>query len=1200
MFDQLSQALRIATNIPDLHQAQLPKTVASSFADADLIVLEARGRALELKEEDALCIERRVQQGAALLVALPETHQLSSMRLGRILPSITWQTAGQTANVPPTGPATLGWEDREFFPTKLAANSSVPFYFPVEPMAAVERGQSRYARYQRNNPVLGNLVPAGDDFWMRPLLLRDVRVRLRVADHVETPILATARFGAGRTAVFGSGYAQLSALPEVLQAIVRWLEPIAVDGSMAMPSTRPSLTVETKGRSLLLHLNSASSCQVEVVGRAYTWESAPIGFEYDLRRLVHLDGTRPHTLQWDFPAASPQFYQAIDYRDAFRARIAVLSGEGALVLLDQQVIADFSAPVKVEVSSDDIASWTYPFHAPGSDFQRFCGYPVGARLSAYAYPNGATINCEIVVSNGLRDLGSLATVADETTPGNPSTASLLDGATLSNKGPSDGIEAYTAWSGRTDVPNVLHFAFQQPVRLASIALVGDRRAEAYSNPDAVVVEVDGRLCLSQRGIARRFSTEAGAVRLSVGPAMVKQVRLTLDAAAPPRGKKPSLLLTEVRLEGWTSTPLPQLSGPLTVNLVDVQTGNSSNVSNSLVSLAPGERRVVSCSFRLPESEGIRFFRIDANCGGAQASLPILGLTGQPALGPLDDLIPRDSPELGFIVTQGFRNCFPIGAGTAEKVAAWATPDDLIFAYSRQLKEVRADARTLASRLYVTEGDLRHYAQPWRTFGNGSDVFAEAAPGIVDQMSQRPQWATSSVARLSNSDRWESGPELVSLHGWQDFVAFDEHLRGTGRQPLAGRTRQEIAKEIHAQHEDEWQAWQLDRYLNNIRTIREAFAAKGRRLLITAQGCPAIAGAAGAEVAETVQGMSDDFVWGMAEASMSLTTGRQLAMSAHNPVWKMSTELHYYNDNPILDNAMWHAPAGTVEVTRRHHYDRAWRGILWNDGTYRSPYFAAYKGNCNLSYQMTQNDWNNFWLLEERHSLFAPEEPIGIGMVMSTIRFADPNHIRFSAASIFEGSPDAMEMARTFQRLSDVGLSISFAANAQTLSRWKGSAPLIILSPEVFAEDELRSLERLQRQGVRMAAFTVADPLPERAAQLFQEPGALIRMPLATLSAGQAEQMSQQLREILKPQLLFPSGVGGYGFRMQNTSFIVAENLMNEGRMVDIQLQTRSEAVLRAIAVNEHRPLDVQRNGEHCIIKLPLRPGDADLIAIFES
>jgi hypothetical protein len=1199
MFDGASNLLRIATNVSETQQRQLPKAMPSAYADADLIVLEGLGGSRELKAEDALAIERRIGQGAALLMTLPQTHQLSSMRLGRILPALTWQVAGQAGSVPRSGPSAMGWADTEFFLKPLPAGASVPFYFTVEPMATIERGQSRYARYQRRNPVLGDIVSANDDFWMRSLLLRDVRVRLRAADHAQTPILTTARYGAGRTALFGSGFAQITELPEVLHAVLDWLAPSPVSVSDPNPSDAPGMSLEFEGRSLLLHLTAASPCHVEVVGRAYSWENAPIGFQYDLRRVLELDGIHSQTIHWDFPAPSPEFYQAIEYRDAFRARVGVLGDKGAVLLLDRPVFADFSPTVKLAVSSDDLAKWTYPFHAPGADYQRFSGYPLGARLSAYAYPHGAQMECEVSISNGLRNLGDVASVVDETTPDNPSVACLLDGATSSYKGPLDDIQAYTGWSGRADASNVLRFEFPQPIVLASIALVGDRRADAFSNPDAVVIELDGRQVSSAAGIASRFSSEEGIVRLNFGPSSVKRARLILTPFRPPPNKKPLLLLSEVLFEGWPSASIPQVSGSMDVHLVDMRNGSSTSVLQSQLHLAPGERRVLKGSCRLPAGEGIGIFNLEANFAGQRSSLPILALSGQHALGPLDDLIPRDSPELGFIVTQGFRNCFPLGTGTAERVAAWASPDDLIFAYSRQMKEVGPDARTLAARLYVTEGDLRHYAQPWRTFGNGVELFAEAAPGIVEQMSTRPQWTTSSVARLSNSDRWETGPELQSLHGWQDYVEFDQHLRALGRKPLESRTRQEIAKEIHDEHEDEWQAWQLDRYLQNLRTMRDAFSATGKRLLITAQGCPAIAGPAGAEVAEIVQGMSDDFAWGMAEASMSLTTGRQLAMSTHNPVWKMATELRYGNDNPILDNAQMHSPSGTVEATRFHHYDRAWRGILWNDGAYRSPYFAGYKGNPNLSYLMTQNDWNNFWLIEERQSLIVPEEPIGVGLVMSTIRFADPNHIRFSASNIFQNSPDALGMARVFQRLNDAGLSISFAANAQTLSRWKGSAPLIILSPEVFAADELAALEEVHQRGARMVAFTAVDALPERIAVLFQRSGALVRIPPASLSAGQAEQIVQQLQELLDPPLMFPRGVAGYGFRMQGATFVVVQNLLSEGRTTEVRLRAASSANTRAIALNDHCKLQVQSDGKYLLIRVPLRPGDADLVAIVE-
>jgi hypothetical protein len=1199
--------LRVASNLSTAQLAALSEALGGSttqtgFADADLIVLEARGGHQELTDPQAAAITERVRQGAALIVALSEGRQHSSVRLGRILPSTTWQAAGRYADAPPSGKVLVGWSDPEFFGSVEVKGRALPSFFTVEPMAAEERGQSRYANYQRKLWLLDEIVEPGDQFWTRSLLLRDVKVRMHGSDNAATPLLATGRYGAGRTLLFGSSFDQLMAGPSLLPASLAWLKPENV-ATPGVPGAAPELTLEYGRRSLLVRLRSKASAPltVEVVGRAYTWENAPLGFEHDFLKAVTLPPGQVVSLEMPFPEPAETMYQAMEYRDVFRVRLAVLGTGGAATLVERQLLADFSPAVGLEVMTDDVDDWEYPFHAPGPNFQRAAGDRMGARIGAYAYPPGAKVKGSVVLSNGVRDLGAIAVVADETTPGNPSATSLLDGAIVGGKKPIDTVAAYSMWIGKPGVDNTLTFSFPNAVTLTAVTLVGDFRLRSQTNPDAALVQMDGRKVASGTNLVSRFVEDSGNVRFEFEPASARQVRLTLS---PPNAgaRRRGVALTEVRFEGWTGSQPSPVSGDLVVTLEDAKGGASRAVLRQSITLKPGERRQIAAPFELPEGDGTpEFYRLQASFDGQMRSAPIVALIPPRPMPPLSDLIPPDAPSLGFIVTEGFRNCFPLGAGTAERIGAWASPDDLIWAYSRQMKEVGAKARTEATRLYVTEGDMRHYSQPWRTFSNGIPLFTEATPTLVSQMSKQPHWEESKVAHLSNSDRWDTGPQVAALHGWQDFVEFDAHLRASGKAPLAGRTRQEISEEIHGQHEDDWQAWQLNQYLNNLRTLREGFAARGKRLLITAQGCPVIAGPAGAEVAETVQGMSDDCSWGMAEASTSLTMGRQLAESAHNPVWKMTTLLQYGFNTPILNSPEWHSPVGTLEPSRRQYYSRAWRSTIWNDGSYSSVYFGGYAENVGVSYQMTENDWVQWWRLEERHSLISAQAPLGAGLVMSTIRFADPNHIRFTAGSIFDASTDGVALARVFQRLHDAGLSIPFSANATALAKWKGSAPLIVLIPEVYSDDEIATLEALQARGIKMVAFSAASSLQPRTAALFRKPGTLIKIAPAELGIFDAEQLVPKLTEMLDLPLRFGEGVSGYGFTMSGTQFVVVEENRNAGRGTEVRLRaTEGKQSAQACEVNDHHALKVRRDGSEWVIDVPLRPGDAQLVALREA
>jgi hypothetical protein len=1200
--------LRLATNLSAQQAAALGSglsspTTAVGFADADLIVLEARTGHAELTDDQAAVITERVRLGATLIVALSEARQRTSMRLGQTLASTTWQVSGQFGSVPPSGSILVGDADTQFFDGVKVAGRSFPFFFTAEPLAPEERGQSRYAGYARKIPVLGKAVEPGDQFWTRPLLLRDVKVRMRGNNNAATPLLATARYGAGRTVLFGSGFDQLTAAPSLLPSVLAWLKPKTItktDGQL--PQVKLDLAYGR--RSLILKLSSDATVPVEVVGRAYTWENAPLGFEHDLMQAVTLTPGKTVELAMHFPEPSSTAYQALGHRDAFRVRMAVLGADGAATLVERQLLADFTPQVTLDVEADDVNHWTYPFHAPGPNFQRSANDRMGARFGAYAYPPGAKVSGAVTLANGLRDLGPLAVVADETTPGNPSAYSLVDGAIIAGKRPLDSINAYSMWSGKPGVENTLTFTFPHPVTLASITLVGDFRTRAEQNPDAASLQLDGKKIASGSDLIARFLLDSGNVRFEFEPATGTQVRITIPAPpANTTARRRGVALTEVLFEGWTGPPPAAISGDLIVTLEDAHTGSSTPILRETVTLKPGERRVIAHASTLPTGSGApEFYRLQASFNGQTQSVPVMALTPPSPLPPISDLVPPDAPSLGFIVTEGFRNCFPLGTGVAERVpGAWASPDDLIWAYSRQMKEVGPKARTLAARLYVTEGDMRHYSSGWRTFGNGIPQFTEATPNLVSAMSKLPHWNTSQVAHLGFSDRWDTGPQVVVLNGWQDYVEFDAHLRATGKPPLTGRTREELSTEIHTKREDEWQAWQLGQYLDNLSVMKSAFAAKDKRLLITAQGCPVIAGPAGAEVAEIVQGMSDDCSWGMAESSVSLTTGRQLAESTHNPVWKMSTLLQYGYNSSILNSPEWHSPVGTLEPSRRQYYDRAWRATIWNDGTYRSPYFAGYGENAGISYQITQNDWVEWWRIEERHSLIRPEQPIGAGLVMSTIRFADPNHTRFTAGNVFDASTDALALARAFQRLHDASLSLPFAANATALAKWTGSAPLIILLPEVFSEEEIATLEKLQARGIRMVAFTTAPSLPARRAALFSQPGTLIQTDPAQLTSFEATQLVPAISKRLDIPLTFAPGVSGYGFTMSGTQFVVIEDCRNLGRRTTVRLRaTESKRTAVASEVNTHTPISVQRIGRDWVFDVDLRPGDAQLVALREG
>ncbi len=1193
-------SLRVATNLTAAQAAALKTalgaaTTTAAYADADLIVIEAQGGHGELTEEQAGAIVARVQAGAGLLVTIDSEPQLASMRLGMALPAITWQVAAHHRDYAPSGEATVAVADAEFFKGASPVGRKLPYYFGVRPLSADERGQSTYSRYKRNIPLIARPVEAGDEFWTRPLLLRDVKVRLTAGDNAGSPLLSTARYGAGRTALFGSGFDYLDG-QSMLPAVLAWLAPSTVVAA-AVAGAAPSLDIDYGKHSLLLKLTFASAMPVEVVARGYTWQDAPLGFDHDLYKAVTLAPGKATVLEMPLPAPSATGYEAIAHRDAFRVRVAVLGAGGATTLLQRQLLADFSPAVDIHLMADDVNHWEYPFHAPGPNFNREVGARSGAQIGAYAYPPGAKVNATVTIANGLRDLAVLAVARDETTPGNQGAAALVDGSMVYGKKPLDGVAAQSYWEGKPGVENTLSFTFPHEVTIASVALAGDWKPNPQHNPEAVSILMDGRKAAASSTLASQFASNSGLARVEFAPVTGTKMTLTFPPNIDPATRRFPIQLTQVRFEGWSGKVPEPITAELVLSLTDAFAGTADELSSQKMTLKAGERRRIPVSFSLEKGSGDpRFYQVWAVFGRQERSMPLMVLQPARPLAPYADIVDPKAPTEGLIVTAGFRACFALGTGTQERQpGSWANPDDLIWAYSRLMKEVGVNAKTQANKLYLSDSDMRHYSSPWRPFNNGALFYHEASPNIVELFRKKPHYKESATVHLGHSDRWDTGPAVAILHSWQDMVEFDRHLREAGKPGLTGKTRAELVQEIHTSHEDEWMAYQLDLYLANVRLVREAFKADGKKLLITAQGVPVVAGAAGAELAETIQAMSDDHSWGMAEGSVSLTTGRQMGELAYNPVWKMSTLIQYGYTHGPLENPEWHSPPGTLEPTRREYYDRAWRATIWPDGRYGSVYTVGYNDNAGVSYRMTDNDWNHWFRIEELHSLLSPEEPLGAGIVISTSRFADPNHTRFTAdGNLFAASPDGYALARLFQRLTDAGLSVPFSANAGALAKWEGTAPLIVITPEVYSAEEIATLGRLKARGVKMVAFTTAS-LPAQVAGLF---GAVIPVAANTISPAQAEGLMARLHTALDLPLRLPANTRGYGFRQQGVNFVVVEDWRSEGHVAEFRLRA-TKGSAQACAVNEHTKLKVTRDGLDWVVEVPVRPGDGQLIALRE-
>jgi hypothetical protein len=1176
---------------------------------ATIVFWEASSKAPgTLNAQQAAHLNSEIQHGRSLLLTLNEFPGVTPPLLGNLLPTTGWATQPRLYPISNREPLRVMQVDSTFFGEGLEG-MAVPYCFDIRSTSAVERGQARYERYSFVHPMLHIPIPAGSDTWSRSLLNREWIVRAQCNDLAQMPLVVTGRYGGGKVAMVASsadGIGDSAAARQFWTAMLRWL--MEGNDSKELNIAKPDLSVSFSGGKAQVTLRNPSSTvlPLQVVLRVLAADGAILADGAgDLVRKEQLAPRHSSTLEIRLPAPSPTADEGVLSEKPLHVRVGVLSGNGATLLAEERVATPPPA-LRLRVQTDNLYSIPYPFHAPGPDVLAPFQGRMGAYVGAYAYAPGQSIRGTVILSNGLENLAPFSAVQDLTTRDNESVMALKDEATGIRRGPSpDKIQGYSMWTGKAGVENVLQFTLPDESFAAAAVIVGSFGKYVYGerhNPGQVVIETDGRRVAAVDNLDEALALGCGQARVSFQRSRVKTIKVRFPWVAKQDGaEREEPWLGEIRIEGWRGNPPPHVSGRLTLHLVDSLGGEHRGILNTTIAAAGCGTTSMPFKVDLPNSQEMQFYTLEAKYRQTTASTPVLLLQPSKALLPITDLLPPDCAGVGFNVSRGFRNVSHLGTGTAEPWGGWGTPDDLVWAYSRQLKQIPLNAPNGADRLYVANSDMRHYITPWRSFSNGELFMPAAAPMIVENLKHDRRWSRSNVVHLQFADRWDTGPDLSTLHGWQDFVEFDRFLRATTGAGLTERTHLEVGKEIEGRFMDQWVAWQLQRYVTGVTSLREAFQSAGKSLVITAQGVPMVTGEAGRELALTIRGMSDDCTWSMLDNSPVLTTGRQMSELAFNPVWKMATLVPWGFNSALFNDWQWHNPVGTTEPSRRHMYDRAWRGTLSTDGLYGSLYTYGYTGNVGIAYTMTEEDYQQFWYMQERHSLIAPEEPLGAGLIISTSRSSDPKHIRFTC-----GDPLTLDeprlLTQSFRNLHNAGISLPFAANAASLRDCIITAPLILLNLADFSDDEVETLRTLHARGTRLAAFAERSRLSAAASGLFSQPGTvLLEFSPDSLSRSDALDVAARLQAALHLPLQFPQGIAGYGFRSTNTTFVVIEDWLEKARQIELRI-AKSNGVRTAAAcnINDHQPLTVRDGGAFWMVDIPLRSGDGVLVALRES
>lgn len=1172
-------------------------------------------------------IEAEVRDGAGLIVTAGSPFHISIGLLMAVLPSNGWTwngngTVDEMGSGQRLNDRLLLTADPGFWPM---AGGALPMVRPAPtwPVAAADKGMHRLERFERKIGGWGKeplLQAAGQHLFSRPLLNRDWVVRARADDLMQTPILTTGRYGAGRVAMLGAPLAALEApaAADLRRALIAWLgtaPPAAVTG--ASP-TRIAVALDAAREVIVIDLPASGAPRpVELVLRLYDAQGSWV---VDLRQEVVLPG-KPVNFRLPPPSATTTLAYAT--MPGLLARVGVLSGDGRTLLIESETRLDRSPSLQLQVSTGLAAGTVHPFPGtpgawwePASIFNR----AIGAPIARYVAAPGTQLAATVMIANGLRNVAPEATLSEENDPGNPSLSGLTDGAYLSEMNGADSTSAYPTYNIKPNTEARVRLAWREPIRPTAVVVCGavwTERGAFDRNPSSIRILAGGRELAVRPDLAAELKAQGGRVRIPL-PDGVETAELQVVIGA---GKWPRIdtRIAELEVEAAVG-PSAELAGELVVEAVDTLSGASVRLLAEQIVLPARARLEKICQVTLPAGDALAPLRIEARLLGNTAHAPLLGLRPTRPMAAVSEAWANDIG--GQNVSRGYRSFQTLGTGTREEPGGWSTPDDLVWAYARMLKQHGQGSRTQAKRLWVTADDLRHYAMPWRTFPNGERFFDVGVPNWIERIKrlQAKNWAAGDVIFSFFTDRWDGRPNMGQGWSWPDLLAFDRWLAETGKPRLKPGSRDELIAQITALRRSDWYRFWFDSYTKDATTLHDGFKSEGKTLRIANQGIPLLPRGSRKPFVDVFQTMSDDCTFGMLGDNAPLTTGRNLAALAINPFWRLNTLAPWGYESSTLHNYIWHVATGTTEPSRRQLYDRAWRAVVDPETGYRSIHSYGFGVNSAVGLTMDALDWQQFRNAIERHSLLSPDAPVGCALVLSTALYDRDGRFAWSSGMDHEPHLDddplraSAFFSKAFRLLHEAGIPISCVANAADLTHIPTGTPTIFLNPTdcdageakaVLAELAAgRPLLLLGSEGIEGGTTLppgIAAAFPEVAGQSIVHAGCgwLRRGPVLGATVAELRQVRQALAGVLPIDL--PEGTAGYGFAMRGDRFIVIEDWREIGRNVELRVRASAAATsATATGLNEHRPLTIRRDGTWWVITVPLRPADAELVCLRET
>ena len=526
--------------------------------------------------------------------------------------------------------------------------------------------------------------------------------------------------------------------------------------------------------------------------------------------------------------------------------------------------------------------------------------------------------------------------------------------------------------------------------------------------------------------------------------------------------------------------------------------------------------------------------------------------------------------------------------------AFAFPPDedeseTVFVYSRHLGQAPLSNTSDPSLLFLSEQGLAQGISPWMHVPNG-DRFMDAA-NIGSKNANALKRSDGIKYQCGN---WGPGPAVDMMFSWQEIVEFDRHLRASGASGLQGRTLRELKEEIVQTQMHPFLKWQFETYLANLRQLRDPVESPGKKFVMQAWEAPLLPLQAMVEFAEKFE----------LEKSIS-DMMCDMAHKALNPAWRFARR------------------AGTdkgraAEALRRQNMLEAWRSIADIDGRF-SPLYSYQTQLPDSPYYDIAMRRIKERIFARRISAIRPDGPIGMGLCLGTGVISDDNSFMFSGGWHDKDSLASRLLERSahiVREMQERRIGVPFASNASALPNMPPTMrePLLVPLPDTFSADERAVVATWAKSRGMIVFVTDGKAIAPEFAELFggAEPqqgsdavslskyGVIIDRELEKITQEDFDLAAKLVHEKFNMGTVFPEGTTGYGFTSNRRRFAVVADMREEARDVTVKIRAGYGKEAIAMEFNEHRRLDVVRDGDYWSVTLPLKKADANLIMIEEK